>query len=51
MPNSHDGRRAGLGDDGGRVSADDRDDLVPVDLQAVVEAHDDVVGEDAGGAL
>ena len=53
-PDSHkghrlDGRR--YGDNGRRVAADDGDDLVAVDLQPVVEADHDVVGEHAGGAL
>lgn len=34
-----------------RISTHDRDDLVAVDLQTGMEAHDDVVGEDALGIL
>lgn len=34
-------------DDGRRISADDRDHLVPFNLQAGVESHNDVVGENS----
>ncbi len=37
--------------DGGRVATHDGDHLVPVDLQTVVEADDDVVGEHASRFL